>query len=249
MRTVLKIGASGFCLVMLTGLAWYQQTPDHSQWSANQIERLRMKALTVAEAKNELRSAAEQGNLHAQRAMAGMLLSDPDSNFWLDGLRYANTAATRGDRDAFYLLGQAWFNGHANPTHMPDYGRARSWFEMAAEQGHGKAQYWLGLIYKSGYGIAADPSRAAVWLQQAAQQQDADAMFVLGNLYAYGEGVARDAVRARELYQAAAAMEHPLAAQTLAYALQQGQLGLQPDRMAAEQMLHEVSDHAEETRR
>lgn len=247
MRSKVIMGVAG--AVLLAALAYYTPVPNQQQWSANQVERLRMQATTVPDARQQLRKLAEQGNLHAQRAMAGLQLTDADASHWPDGVRHAQTAALRGDREALFLLGQAWFNGRANPTHMPDHGRARHWFEMAAEQGHGKAQYWLGLIYKSGYGIAADPQRAARWLERAARQNDADAMFMLGNLYAQGEGVARNEVRARELYQTAAAMEHPLAAQTLAYALQQGQLGLMQDEDAAEEMRHQAGEHAEQTRR
>lgn len=239
-RYLLPAGVAGVIAlgVLTSGL----HQPDLSKLSIEQVDRLRLKAQAApqTDALTQIRLAADQGNRPAQRVAAFLYLQKSDVASWQTGIDYAKRAAIGGDAEAFFLLGQANFNGHATLTQMPDYGLARHWFELAAEHGSNKAQYFLGLIYKSGYGIAADPQRASHWFQLAADHGNADAMFMLGNAYAHGEGVKPDAKRARKLYQAAASLEHPLASQTLAIALAQGELGFSVNRQDAEELLQET---------
>ena len=57
-----------------------------------------------------------------------------------------------------------------------NYKKAVQWHEKAAEQGVAKAQYNLGLIYNSGYGVGqSDDSTAMRWYAKAAAQGDVDA--------------------------------------------------------------------------
>jgi TPR repeat protein len=51
-----------------------------------------------------------------------------------------------------------------------DYAEAAKWFRLAAEQGLGKAQYNLGVMYLKGEGVAQDNAEAAKWLLLAAEQ-------------------------------------------------------------------------------
>ena len=46
------------------------------------------------------------------------------------------------------------------------------WFRKAAEQGHPKAQYNLGVIYAKGRGITKDMDEAKKWYSLAAAQGD-----------------------------------------------------------------------------
>ncbi len=233
-------GVMALGLLVAAGLGLHQ--PDLSGLTVEQIDRLRLKAQAApqTDALAQIRLAADQGNRPAQRVAAFLYLQKTDVASWQTGIEYAKRAAIGGDPEAFFLLGQANFNGHATLNQMPDYGQARHWFELAAEHGSHKAEYFLGLIYKSGYGIAADPGRASHWFERAANHGNADAMFMLGNAYAHGEGVKPDVRRARKLYQAAASLEHPLASQTLAIAVAQGELGFTANRQDAEELLHEA---------
>ncbi len=192
-----------------------------SQWlftplSLPQVERLRMQAPTVPEALAQLRTAARHEQREAQRALAQLWLTGPnsqDSSHWQEGLKYAELAAKQGDREAWLLLAQAYLYGRGGAR---DYPRARYWFERAAQQQSAAAAYGLGLMYKSGYGGPRDPAMAYNWFVQAAQKGHADAMFMLGNAYQDGEGVTADAELASKWFQAAAQLEHPLALQSLA---------------------------------
>lgn len=239
-RYLCSAGMAG--VIALGALAFITHQPDLSKLSVEQVDRLRLKAQAApqTDALAQIRLAADQGNRPAQRVAAFLYLQKSDVASWQTGIDYARRAAIAGDTEAFFLLGQAYFNGHATLTQMPDYGLARHWFELAAEQGSNRAEYFLGLIYKSGYGIAADPQRASHWFQLAADHGNADAMFMLGNAYAHGEGVKPDAKRARKLYQAAASLEHPLASQTLAIAVAQGELGFSVNQQDADDLLQET---------
>jgi len=41
------------------------------------------------------------------------------------------------------------------------------WMQKAAEQGYGKAQNQLGIYYRDGIGVAADPVKAYAWFTAA----------------------------------------------------------------------------------
>ena len=45
---------------------------------------------------------------------------------------------------------------------------AAQWWEKAAEQNHAAAQYFLGLCYWAGIGVAQSPPRARYWMREAA---------------------------------------------------------------------------------
>ena len=65
-----------------------------------------------------------------------------------------------------------------------------------AEQGDALAQYDLGTMYATGFGVPEDDAEAARWHLLAAEQGDAFAQTGLGFLYALGEGVPQDFVLA-----------------------------------------------------
>ena len=78
------------------------------------------------------------------------------------------------------------------PEAEQDYATANRLFEQAAEQGHRKAQYFLGMAYHVGRGVRQSYPRARYWLEQAAYQGDANAQHHLGDIYLNGWGVAPD---------------------------------------------------------
>ncbi len=57
-----------------------------------------------------------------------------------------------------------------------DADKAIYWWQLAAEQEHVGAQYWLGVCYKSGYGsLQKDLKQAKYWFKKAADQGHANA--------------------------------------------------------------------------
>ncbi|MEO8332303.1 MAG: tetratricopeptide repeat protein [Gallionella sp.] len=74
-----------------------------------------------------------------------------------------------------------------------------------AEHGNPKAQFYLGLMYRQGNGVAQNDKEAAIWWSKAAEQGNMEAQENLGLIYAKGLGVERDWVQADKWFSIAAA--------------------------------------------
>lgn len=80
----------------------------------------------------------------------------------------------------------------SGPEQHQDYAAANEYFEQAANLGHVKAQYFLGMSYYTGRGVRQSYPNARYWLELAAGQGDANAQFHVGDLYLNGWGVVVD---------------------------------------------------------
>ena len=78
--------------------------------------------------------------------------------------------------------GKTAFDGKA-------YSEAQEEWRPLAEKGHTKAQYWMGVLYYSGYGVEKNYGQAASWWQKAAEKEHRGAQYWLGVLQFYGRGV------------------------------------------------------------
>ena len=78
------------------------------------------------------------------------------------------------------------------------------WYRKAAEQGYALAEYYLGIAYSLGNGIAKDRREALRWWRKAAEQGLAVAQYELGEAYATGDGVRMDKQEAARLWRKAA---------------------------------------------
>ncbi|MDP2432862.1 MAG: tetratricopeptide repeat protein [Pseudomonadota bacterium] len=111
---------------------------------------------------------------------------------------------TQRDRIAFEL-GYAYANGDFHGwTLARDDAQAAIWLRRAADAGHARARYMLGLSHSRGWGVRQDDTEAERWFNLAAGQDYAPACYHLGWMYHKGEGVARDAARAQGLMARAA---------------------------------------------
>jgi uncharacterized protein len=86
-----------------------------------------------------------------------------------------------------------------------DYATGMSWWRNAAEQGHVKAQFDLGILYENGQSAPRDYAAARSWYSRAAEQGDAAAQVNLGNMYGRGRSVPQDYVTAHMWFNLAAA--------------------------------------------
>ncbi len=77
-------------------------------------------------------------------------------------------------------------------------------FQVLVRQGDAAAQFYLGIMYDRGEGVAQDPAEAAKWYRRAAEQGHANAQFYLGILYDTGMGVAQDQAESLKWYRLAA---------------------------------------------
>lgn len=80
-----------------------------------------------------------------------------------------------------------------------------------AEEGDAEAQYFLGLAFRDGNAIEANPQWAAHWLSKAADQNDARAQLEVGKLFLNGVGVGKDPETAAAWVSAAANQGLPAA--------------------------------------
>lgn len=127
-------------------------------------------------------------------------------------------AADSGQADAQFDLALLYFRGGAKVA--KDSAKAVGLFQLAAEQGHGQAQYSLGVMHAAGRGVEQDYDAALLWFKRAAAQGVAKAQFNLGVFYENGYGVKQDPATARQWYERAAAQGLPQAREKLRQAAQ-----------------------------
>jgi len=77
-----------------------------------------------------------------------------------------------------------------------DFKNSMKSLTLAAEQGHLKAQFKLGWMYRLGRGALENDKTAFKWLILAAEQGHTDAQYSVAYQYRFGEGVELDNKRA-----------------------------------------------------
>lgn len=116
------------------------------------------------------------------------------------------SAALLRDRIAFEL-GYAYAHGDFHGwTLTRDDAQAAVWLRRAAESGHARSQYLLGLNYSRGWGVKQDDAEAERWFNLAARQAYGPACFHLAWMLHKGEGVTHDEARAQRLMAQAAGL-------------------------------------------
>lgn len=106
--------------------------------------------------------------------------------------------AEAGDSAAALLLGVEWLSGKQR-----DPVQAARWLKRAAEAGQPVAQNYLGVLYRTGQGVAQSRTEAARWFEMAALQGNRPAMANLGKLHAAWDEKGNYAVAARWFVRAA----------------------------------------------
>lgn len=86
-----------------------------------------------------------------------------------------------------------------------DYATALKLFRSLAEQGYPDAQFQLGFLYRTGWGVPKEYSEAFRWFERAADQGHVYARSNLGFMYRDGEGVQQDFVQAHKWFKLASA--------------------------------------------
>jgi TPR repeat protein len=109
-----------------------------------------------------------------------------------------NTGAENGDANAMNNLGFHYQQGLGVPQ---DYGKARGWYEKAADKGNDLAMNNLGVIYGNGLGVPQDYGKARGWYEKAAGKGNALAETNLNELFiaeAAGAGRYAEALQLQE---------------------------------------------------
>jgi len=113
----------------------------------------------------------------------------------------ASLAVQKGDPEAEFYLGKAYFTGQGTPV---DLAKALEWYRKAADQGNAKAQNNLASMYFQGKGVKKDNAEAAKWYRKAAEQGAALAQTNLGTLLEEGKGVPKNCTEAAQWLEKAA---------------------------------------------
>lgn len=210
----------------------------------NQIQQWQVEAMAGAktDALRSIQDAADRGQVIAKRALGQIYLQQGNN---ASALKWLTQAATSGDRASAAILGKAYFLGTGG--FQKNYTAAHEWFMLSAAQNDPNAAYYLGLMYKSGYGVSKNAEMAVHWFTLAANQQLPSGLFMLANAYRDGEGVTINEKKAVELYQSAADLDLPEAVQALMMAAHHGELGLkydsEQDKHAFFEMSHALKEH------
>ena len=111
-------------------------------------------------------------------------------------------AAKGGDPEAQFSMATKYEEGHGVAK---DESEAVKWFELAAKQGHARAQCRIGFCYLYGnLGVSKDEAIAAHYMRDAANQGEPLAQGTLGYLCERGIGVTQDIAEADRLYRLSA---------------------------------------------
>ena len=112
-----------------------------------------------------------------------------------------STSAIAQGTESLYRQGKSLYDAK-------NYKQAFPKLKAAAEKGHKKAQYRVGLCYDKGRGVAEDDVQAVAWYRKSADQGFAKAQNQLGKCYKNGEGIAKDEKKAVELFMKAAKQDN-----------------------------------------
>ncbi|KAF9147285.1 hypothetical protein BG015_011102 [Linnemannia schmuckeri] len=125
-------------------------------------------------------------------------LDDPQDNITTTDMSLIQTMvnANHGDANAMVTLGDRYKDGRE--VHKDDQ-TAIDWYCKAAEQGHPRAQYNVGLLHEQGYGdVPQDHAKAYEWFLKSAVQGYVDAQAKVSQAYTKGTGVPKDNIKAME---------------------------------------------------
>ena len=112
-----------------------------------------------------------------------------------------STTAFSQSAEKLYTTGKKLYDAE-------QYEQAFPKLKAAADKGHKKAQYRVGLCYDKGRGVTEDDAKAVAWYQKAVDQGYAKAQYQLGKCYKNGEGIAKDEKKAVELFMLAAKQDN-----------------------------------------
>ena len=113
--------------------------------------------------------------------------------------------------------------------------------QIAADAGHVRGQFTLGIFYQDGIDVPADIQSALRLFHRAAEQNYAPAQYRLGTLYADGDyGIEKDPTIAVQWFRLAAAQNNSDAQHQLAYCLATGE-GVEQNQEEAAKLWQELA--------
>ena len=155
----------------------------------------------------------------------------------MSGLRFLAVLAF-----AFAAAARAGFDEGEQAFKRRDFRTALSEFTPLADGGDARAQYYLGVMFVSGLGVARDEAKAADYLDRSAVQGNAQAQAILGAMHLQGRGVPKDEAKGADLIRRAADTGLANAQYWMGVLLVEGRGGLPKDPATAAQWFKAAAD-------
>ncbi len=114
--------------------------------------------------------------------------------------------ASRGNRDVYIYLGDAYLNGHFDAK--KEKTKAFYWFKKAARNKEPYAILQLAKLCLDNVGTQDECDRVFDWNRELAEAGDPEAQYLMGVRYYKGQGVPKDDTMAIEWFQKSAAQHH-----------------------------------------
>jgi len=127
---------------------------------------------------------------------------------------------------------QASFESGVKYFKRQHFQTAAEHFRVAAQNGHARAQYYLGRMHSDGWGVKKSASEALRWYNESASQGDAWGQTAMGHVYMSGAGVKKDYATAVSWYRKAASQGAPDAQAFLGAMYEEGK-GVRQDHATA----------------
>jgi|GEM_PF-6674703 len=99
--------------------------------------------------------------------------------------------------EGWFMQGVRYYKGEEGVE--PDFGKAISYWNRAADQGYVQAQFNLGVLYDT-VGTVQNPWEAFRYYKLAADKGYAPAQFNVGVAFEKGDGIAKDLRKAKHYY-------------------------------------------------
>ena len=202
---------------IFTAIEWFLKASElgysDSQYMLGMIyETIGEDEKQAESAKHFYELAAKQDHPYAQYALAVNALEEKQ---WSTAVFYLEKAASQQYGLAAFTLGLYY---HEKEPQVPL--KAFEWFMVAAKQKHTEAEYYVGLYYQNGKGVAQNIEQAVLWYERAALKQDKNALYHLAMILIKQEE--KDYSLIARLLEQAASLDHPHAQYNLAVMYQKG---------------------------
>jgi TPR repeat protein len=104
-------------------------------------------------------------------------------------MEFSEIKAESGDIKDQYLLG-SYYSSTINGVRK-DVNKGKEWLELAAEKGHARAQYELGMLCMEGSATTKSEEEAMKWFLKSSMQNVGDAQVNLTQIFGNGQGEAK----------------------------------------------------------
>lgn len=191
---------------------------------------------------SEVLKMAEDGDVEAMVALAGLYLSGEDVEQDISkGLKYLKAAANDNNPTAQYFLAQLYLNGRYV---LPDNSEGLKWLEMASINNDPDALNDLGVLYLGGNIVKEDQLKAFQYFQKAASLGNDNAESNLAACYLNGSGCITNPYKAVEYARRGAAKGIAQSQRILGYCYSSG-IGVARNEQEGLELLYKASEQGD----